>query len=97
MCENVALNLNRMLHMTNNLLCQIQSAWKILLSRNQAILLQFIEMHVTVFWKRGRKMTGFERKKQAKCLHLLCLDERFRFVVSMVIFSSTHCQSHSFL
>ena len=29
-CYNVALNLNRMLRVTNVLLCQIQSAWKIL-------------------------------------------------------------------
>ena len=34
-CENVALNLNRMLRLTNVLLCQIQSARKILLSGNQ--------------------------------------------------------------
>ena len=34
-CENVAQNLNRMLRVNKNFLCQIQSAWKILLSGNQ--------------------------------------------------------------
>ena len=39
-CEDVALNLKRMLRMSNNLLCPIQSAWKILLSGNQHSLRQ---------------------------------------------------------
>ena len=34
-CENVVLNLNRMLRVTNIVFCQIQSAWKILLTGNQ--------------------------------------------------------------
>ena len=34
-CENVALNLKRLLRVSNNLLCQIQSARKILQSGNQ--------------------------------------------------------------
>ena len=34
-CENVTLDLKRMLRVCNNLLCQIQSARKILLSGNQ--------------------------------------------------------------
>ena len=38
MCENVALNLNGMLRLTNVLLCQMQSAQKILLSGNQPIM-----------------------------------------------------------
>ena len=36
-CENAALNLNRMLRVANVLLCQIQSARKILLSGNQPL------------------------------------------------------------
>ena len=36
-CENVALNLNRMFRVTKILLCQIQSARKILLSGNQPL------------------------------------------------------------
>ena len=35
MCENVAVNLNRMLRVTKVLLSKIQSAWKILLSGSQ--------------------------------------------------------------
>ena len=34
-CENVAFNLKRMLCMNNNILCQIQSTRKIILSGNQ--------------------------------------------------------------
>ena len=37
MCENVAVNLNRMLRMTKILLSKIQSARKILLSGNQPV------------------------------------------------------------
>ena len=36
-CENVAVTLDRMSHMTNILLSKIQSAWKILLSGNQPL------------------------------------------------------------
>ena len=34
-CENIALDLKRISHVTNNLLCQIQSIRKILLNENQ--------------------------------------------------------------
>ena len=36
-CENDSLNLNRMVCVTNISLCQIQSAWKILLSGKQPL------------------------------------------------------------
>ena len=36
-CENVAFGLKSMLHVSKNLLCQIQSPWKILLSGNQPL------------------------------------------------------------
>ena len=39
-CENVAFNLKRILCMNNNLLCQIQSAQKILPSGNQSEVLK---------------------------------------------------------
>ena len=57
-CEKVALDLKRMLRVSNNLLCQIQSARKILLSGNQPLnpflenLLNFV---IREFTKPGRQ------------------------------------------
>ena len=42
MCENVTLNLKRMLRVTKILVSKIQSARKILLSRNQPLCLPYI-------------------------------------------------------